>query len=84
MKLKKIDLYCQERGHSRSKFMVNCALGVINATGGKIKCDYCGKPAIGRFKFTTYDYQSGEAGGEKNMCQYHYNKAKQEGVEFYE
>jgi hypothetical protein len=81
MKIKKIDLYCKEKGVSRSGFMVNASLGAINASKGNVKCDLCRNPAIGKFMVMTYDWNAGDSGKEMRLCQYHYTKAKQEGAE---
>lgn len=80
MKLSVIDLYCKERKVSRSALLTNCALSMINATRGNVRCDFCGKPALGKYNMTVYDYESGEAGGVKKLCAYHKKKAENEGA----
>ena len=81
MKLKVIDLYCEERKVSRSSFLTNCAISFINATKGNIRCDFCSRPAQGKYHMTIYDSALGERVEVKNLCSYHYQKAKTEGVD---
>ena len=80
MKLKLIDLYCQEKKIARSTFLINCAISFINATKGNIRCDFCTRPTQGKYKLTIYDMATGEREEIKNLCSYHYEKAKKEGV----
>jgi len=80
MKLRVIDLYCQERKIPRSTLLTNCAISFINATKGNIKCDFCARPAQGKYKLTIYDITTGEREEVKNLCSYHYQKAKTEGT----
>ena len=82
MQLKKIDLYCKEKKIPRSRLLVNCALSFISAKGG-ISCQFqnCRNPSIGKFNLTIYDWEQGEKEQTLNLCQYHFNKAKQEGTE---
>lgn len=80
MKLKVIDLYCQEKKIPRSVFLSNCALTLINATRGNVKCNFCARPALGKYKMTIYDMETGEREEEKFLCTYHLQKAKSEGA----
>ena len=81
MKIKVIDAYCQEKKISRSTFLTNCAISLIYATKGNIKCDFCTRPTQGKYKLTIYDMTLGEKTEVKNLCPYHYQKAKNEGVD---
>ncbi|MDD5006693.1 MAG: hypothetical protein PHS33_09370 [Candidatus Omnitrophica bacterium] len=81
MKLKVIDLYCEEKKIPRSALLVNCAVSFINATHRNIKCDYCAKPALGKYSLVVYDWSSGEKKEIKNLCEYHVRKAENEGTE---
>jgi hypothetical protein len=76
--LKTIDDYCVAHKLKRSNLLINSAMAYINRKG-EIRCDYCGKPSIGRFKITVYNWESGESQGEKNLCEYHYGVARKEG-----
>lgn len=82
MILKKIDLYCQEKHINRSKLLTNCTLAYISSRGG-ITCGFmnCRNPSIGKYKLTIYDWNQGETQKELQLCQYHIDKAKQEGQE---
>ena len=80
MSLKKIDLYCQEKNTSRSKLLVNCALSFISSHEGLI-CQNCRNPSIGKYKMTIYDWEQGENEKELHLCQFHLDKARQEGAE---
>ena len=82
MKLKKIDLYCQEKKINRSELMTNCTLSFINShSAQKIICGKCKRnSAIGKYNVTVYDWDQGDSDQELNLCQFCLNKAKQEGV----
>jgi hypothetical protein len=83
MKLKMIDLYCKEHKTSRSKFLTNTAMSIINAKG-KVRCSFCYKPSIGKYQILAYDPVEGERIQEKHLCVDDYKKAELEGVEIKE
>lgn len=79
MKLKAIDFYCQEHKLKRSNLLVNATLSYINSKG-KVKCDFCSNASQGKYQMQIYDWEAGEQDVTKNLCSFHYEKAKKEGV----
>lgn len=81
MKLKLIDLYCKDRNVVRSQLLVNAAMSVVNSRA-KIRCEFqgCARSAIGKYKLTVYSTDIGEDEKVLNLCEFHYNGAKREGV----
>lgn len=77
-KLKAIDEYCLANKLKRSNLFVGATLAYINKRGG-VRCDYCGKDSIGKYRLTIYNMDLGEQTVEKQLCQFHYSTAKKEG-----
>jgi len=84
MKLKIIDLFCQEKKLSRSTFLANLALSYINKTKGIAQCAKCISGAIGNFKLTVHSWEQGEVENTMFLCQKHLDWAKKEGAEIKE
>jgi len=82
MKLNVIDLYCKEKGISRSELMTNCTLSFLNSIQKRILCEFqgCRQPAIGKYRVMIYNWESGEGEKTMNLCQFHLDKAKKEGA----
>lgn len=82
MKLKRIDLYCKEKGVSRSNFLVDSAMSFINSRpSNQIRCGFqgCRNLAIGNYELTIYDWQQGETKKTMHLCNFHFSRAKTEG-----
>ena len=80
MKLKAIELYCQNKNINRSVLLVNSAMSVVNAN--RVLCEYqgCRRSSIGKYNLTVYDLNEGEKKFELNLCEFHFNEAKKSGV----